>query len=1353
MKKILSLFTLLVGFVCGAWAADVRVTALSELVAGTKICLKVNVSGQNNGWFGMPNGSQTTPIYFTIVDGNANGTIRLKKSDTEWIGYNSTTYVAASAATDLYIEKDGDKFIFKNDAGTTTATYGFTMENKPELPATWWTRGGAARLRMEVYKQMEEGPAPEGSILPEAGKTYYIASDNRTAQYYLHFNGTGLGLNATKEVDPAFMWTCAVSGTYYTFRNVASGKYLAHKTVQNDPYNFTIDATKAITEGCLPLYAVKDNRYMLVKNDGTAFDQATVPFNKNTTNFSSDYVFAECDPSSLYYSASYESAVWLRVANSSNTNYFMTVKADDKAGSLLHTATGNAGDAGQLFALVGNNETGFVVYSKLLGERFTLTASGTDNGAGATWAENAAAPTKWFLVDTYVGAAQQPGYSFTTSKTSGTGLNMYGGAGGDVKYYTAGANNGGSRWMMSLVDGTPSVIHYVVNGEKKYNDANLWLGQLKLQKGSYASTTYVEPAVGGTTFEAYLPKSSDALTISNSPLHGWKCDITENAGEYTVTYTADQETEYQYLAFDKSAQWYRIPAIASANNGDLVAIYDYRVCHNDVGFGEVDQHMRRSSDYGKTWTAETKIADGKGGGKVFGAAFGDPALVADRESGKMTLITVSGTTVYTYATDTDHNLVSVQHSDDNGATWSEPRDITSQFWGAAGALLADGATQAESNVFAYSGFFGSGRILQSRTVKVGQYYRIYAAMLCQGHNVKGAYVVYSDDLGDTWHLLGGDNTVQAAPDSNEPKVEELPGGDVVLSCRKYNGRYFNIWHWTSLPTTASPEGQGQWGTVVDTNNTNQCSNGIRVGGNSCNGEILIVDVKKADGTAATLALQSLPSGNDRSGVEIWYKDVTDPATYADVRTFASNWTRGLRVSPQSPEQFSAYSTMVLQEDGRLGFFYEEGPATYCMVYVPLTIEKVTDNAYQGIVPEMPTAEYIDAAAALKNAYAERASVQLGEGWLDYVAVGSEDLDDLLAEAQPYTTKSVIALYNQPVALATLTDLAQRLAAIRIVQNYRKGCFVRLQGYSGNYVSMPASGTNAKMTATADKTTILYLSPEGELINFATGLGLYQTSIVAPVDGTLCKYTLAASGREGKYFLQSNATGMGTYLYDNTANGTKLDRNSSPVNNGNYQTDWTIIEVTELPIGINASGYATFNSPVQMKAGDDVKAYTVALNMDDAAQPTVTLTLLEDGIIPANTAVILKGDGAVTLTADHSPVAAGISSDLQGTVAAKAISQTLTTVADAYYYVLSDGIFKYATGTKINGFKGYLHINLPYAGAAQSGLRMILPEEGLATGIEASDVLPANVAIYDLQGRRATGTQRGMYIVNGKKVLR
>lgn len=366
---------------------------------------------------------------------------------------------------------------------------------------------------------------------------------------------------------------------------------------------------------------------------------------------------------------------------------------------------------------------------------------------------------------------------------------------------------------------------------------------------------------------------------------------------------------------------YRIPAITSAKNGDLVVVCDYRPCGSDIGYGEVDLMSRRSSNYGWTWSSPVVVADGTGVPGAVDCGFGDPALVADRTTGRMLLISVCGNTPYWSAKRNNPNRVARFRSEDGGRTWSSYEEITEEIY----RLFDKSALGPVESLF-----FGSGRIMQSRLVKVGKYYRLYAA-LCAKPN--GNRVIYSDDFGETWHVLGSID-VSPAPGGDEPKCEELPDGSVVLSSRKHYGRYFNIFTYSDTRSAT-----GSWDTPVE---SNCVTGGIAVGSNACNGEILLIDARNTETRKkCKLMLQSLPTGNERRDVTIYYK-VIDPKKHYTSETFAQNWEVGLLVS----KQYSAYSTMILQKNGRVGFFYEEGPTEYNMVYKSLSIKEITRGLYQ-----------------------------------------------------------------------------------------------------------------------------------------------------------------------------------------------------------------------------------------------------------------------------------------------------------------------------------------------------------------------------------------------------------------------
>ncbi|MBQ2002266.1 MAG: exo-alpha-sialidase, partial [Bacteroidaceae bacterium] len=372
---------------------------------------------------------------------------------------------------------------------------------------------------------------------------------------------------------------------------------------------------------------------------------------------------------------------------------------------------------------------------------------------------------------------------------------------------------------------------------------------------------------------------------------------------------------------------YRIPAIATLSNGDLIAISDQRPCGADVGNGEVDIYAKISSDNGASWTPATTDPSVNGGLKIADGTssngYGDAAVVADRESGEILVVCVAGKVVFSNGSSSKHNKMARLRSKDYGKTWTT-EDATTTFFD---NLLPS----------AYTMFMASGRICQSRIVKVGNYYRLYAALLVRQkkgwfskENVN--YVVYSDDFGATWSILGGSSCVSSA---DEAKVEELNDGTIVISSRKSGGRYFNVYTFSNLTTAA-----GSWGSQ---------STVTFAGSNATNGELMLYNgvTNVSTGAKQNILLQSLPTGSSRSNVAVYYKVIDDNTTYKP-SNFTSGWTKGIEVDNGA----SAYSTMTIQADGKIGFIYEDDYNTSAasgdaanIVYVPLTVEQITGGAY------------------------------------------------------------------------------------------------------------------------------------------------------------------------------------------------------------------------------------------------------------------------------------------------------------------------------------------------------------------------------------------------------------------------
>lgn len=384
---------------------------------------------------------------------------------------------------------------------------------------------------------------------------------------------------------------------------------------------------------------------------------------------------------------------------------------------------------------------------------------------------------------------------------------------------------------------------------------------------------------------------------------------------------------------------YRIPAIAVLNDGSMLALADYRHCRADIGFGRVDIHGRFSRDNGASWGDEFVLVEGTGVSGAVDCGFGDAAIAADRESPEIMVIAVCGETVYWHGTTNrqNPNRISVIRSLDNGATWTAPEEITESVY----SLFDDSSAGCVESCFV-----GSGKICQSRVVKAGSHYRLYAAIAARPN---GNRVLYSDDFGRTWNILGTADDLPA-PLGDEPKCEELPDGTVVLSSRTGGGRYFNLFTYTD--TVA---GKGTWGKAAFSGAEN---NGCTAVDNACNGEILIVPaVRKADGAETFIALQSVPFGPGRTNVGVWCKEIapgTESGTSCEAsadmtpETFAADWNIGYRISDTE----SAYSTMVQQKNGNIAFYYEEslnGDSTgYEMIYKEIPVETLTCGMYSAI---------------------------------------------------------------------------------------------------------------------------------------------------------------------------------------------------------------------------------------------------------------------------------------------------------------------------------------------------------------------------------------------------------------------
>lgn len=177
--------------------------------------------------------------------------------------------------------------------------------------------------------------------------------------------------------------------------------------------------------------------------------------------------------------------------------------------------------------------------------------------------------------------------------------------------------------------------------------------------------------------------------------------------------------------------------------------------------------------------------------------------------------------------------------------------------------------------------------------------------------------------------------------------------------------------------------------------------------------------------------------------------------------------------------------------------------------------------------------------------------------------------------------------------------------------------------------------------------------------------------------------------------------------------------------------------------ITDAGWATWNALVPVSFPNDINAYIVSPATND---DEVTLTRVTS--VPANTPVLLQGDaGTYSMNIVESSTT-NVSSNCLHVSDGTAASTTTDPI-----YVLSKptgeevGFYKWAVGTTLPAGKIYLQLS--------SDVRSFIALPGEETGISATlmnNEQRINNNVYDLQGRPVAQPTKGLYIVNGKKVI-
>jgi sialidase-1 len=233
---------------------------------------------------------------------------------------------------------------------------------------------------------------------------------------------------------------------------------------------------------------------------------------------------------------------------------------------------------------------------------------------------------------------------------------------------------------------------------------------------------------------------------------------------------------------------YRIPGVVVTPRGTILAYCEARR-NSKSDWGEIEIHLRRSVDGGKSWLPPQHIAhhgeriEGnprKEQGGEHEQTVNNPVAIIDRETGAIEFLYCVN-----YA-----RCFAIRSTDD-GLSWSQPREITASFE----AFRRQYAWRVIATGPGHGIQLKSGRLVVPIWLAYGQ---------VGDHSPSAAATIYSDDHGETWQAgeLAVPNEGEFT-NPNETMLTQLSDGQVMLVTRSVSQASRKL-------VTRSPDGATQW---------------------------------------------------------------------------------------------------------------------------------------------------------------------------------------------------------------------------------------------------------------------------------------------------------------------------------------------------------------------------------------------------------------------------------------------------------------------------------------------------------------------------------------------------------------
>lgn len=331
---------------------------------------------------------------------------------------------------------------------------------------------------------------------------------------------------------------------------------------------------------------------------------------------------------------------------------------------------------------------------------------------------------------------------------------------------------------------------------------------------------------------------------------------------------------------------YRIPSLLTTQAGTLLAFCEAREGGDS---SDIDLLLRRSEDGGKTWAARQVVWNQ--GGNVCG----NPCPVQDEDTGVIWLLltwndsSFSNSELHEGKRGADRRVF-VCCSEDDGRTWSQPKDITE--------------TTKKKDWWWYA--TGPGVGIQLR----GGVHKGRMVIPCDftSQDSFGSHVIFSDDHGKSWQLGGS-----VSGGCNECQVVELADGTLMLNMRmqKNSGGKRGI--------ATSSDGGGTWS------------------------ELRFNDTLVEPVCQASFLRYSLASDDSKNRLLFSNPASTKGRVSMTVR-LSYDEGKTWPVSKLLHEGPSAYSCLAVLPNGDIGCLYEGGKTRYGeIVFARFSLEWLTDG--------------------------------------------------------------------------------------------------------------------------------------------------------------------------------------------------------------------------------------------------------------------------------------------------------------------------------------------------------------------------------------------------------------------------